>query len=496
MSTMLLGTALVAGLTASAGATSSSKDALQAEVHAAEQALANAEATLLAARARAARASGSSVASMPKPKPLTEPLLFMDLQDVQDPWGLMWAEASTLAPDEKYRPPPLPYDSGATVVSVLPARDFSVSGEYEVYASNTTGWEPLAEPESDSGEPAESEPQLERVRGGPKYPECGRESTCPVSLLRYTTKDFLHYSPPHLSLHIPDDPIMSGGTPTVKSIARNDDTGLYVLFACYMGSCSHTFTSTTEGMDWTLCNITGVVSPDKDDLNLIFNQGQFVDMQIVWQTWAMKYCDNGGCNRRRVISAKTSENGADWSEDLGLHTPDSLIRRSCSSIGFARSTSATRLALRLMCCSTPRLQVRLSSVSSTVASRACAKTTSHRKVKARSATAHTCMRSGGWGLPAAGRWILQAGAAHTATLTPRRTTHSSWPLQCHSTTACCGLGALAPPTACPAIALQESTRRQMASSTPSLSVRKKRYFLPIFLKSGHFTKTGSRQTYM
>jgi hypothetical protein len=327
MSTVLLGTALVAGLSASAGAASSSKDAapLQAEVHAAEQALAEAEATLLAARARASGAGGSSVASMPKPEPLTEPLLFMDLQDGEDPWGLMWAEASTLAPDAKYRPPPLPYDSGATVVSVLPARDFNVSGEYELYASNTTGWEPLAEPDSDSGEPEpEPEPQLERVRSGPKYPECGRENTCPVSLLRYTTKDFLHYSPPHMSLRIPDDPIMSGGTPTVKSIARNDDTGLYVLFACYMGSCSHTFTSMTEGMDWTLCNITGVVSPDKDDLNLIFNQGHFVDMQIVWQTWAMKYCDNGGCNRRRVISAKTSENGADWSEDLGLHTPDTL----------------------------------------------------------------------------------------------------------------------------------------------------------------------------
>ena len=87
---------------------------------------------------------------------------------------------------------------------------------------------------------------------------------------------------------------------------------------------------------------------DKDDLNIIFNDGHFVDMQIVWQTWAMKYCDNGGetlsptrppanpltqpavrvaigCNRRRVISAKTSENGADWSSDFGLHTPDAAM---------------------------------------------------------------------------------------------------------------------------------------------------------------------------
>ena len=69
------------------------------------------------------------------------------------------------------------------------------------------------------------------------------------------------------------------------------------------------FTPAPLCCSWTLCNITGVVSPDKDDLNIIYNDKQFVDMQIVWQTWHMKYCDNGGCNRRRVISAKTSNNG-------------------------------------------------------------------------------------------------------------------------------------------------------------------------------------------
>ena len=47
--------------------------------------------------------------------------------------------------------------------------------------------------------------------------------TCPVSLLRYTTKDFVSYSAPHLSLYITNAP-GGGGTPTVKSLARNDDT--------------------------------------------------------------------------------------------------------------------------------------------------------------------------------------------------------------------------------------------------------------------------------
>ena len=46
---------------------------------------------------------------------------------------------------------------------------------------------------------------------------------CPVSLLRYTTKDFVSYSAPPLSLYITNAP-GGGGTPTVKSLARNDDT--------------------------------------------------------------------------------------------------------------------------------------------------------------------------------------------------------------------------------------------------------------------------------
>ena len=128
-----------------------------------------------------------------------------------------------------------------------------------------------------------------------KYPECGRSKTCPVSLLRYITTDFVTYSSPHLSLYIPDIPQGSGGTPTVKSLARNEDTGLYVLFSCYKGSCEHTFTSTDNGLSFTICNITGVVSPDKDDLNIIYNDKKFVDMQIVWQTWKMKHLLRGIC---------------------------------------------------------------------------------------------------------------------------------------------------------------------------------------------------------
>ena len=83
------------------------------------------------------------------------------------------------------------------------------------------------------------------------------------------------------------------------------------------------FTSTDYGMSWTKANTTGIEYPDKDDLNIIWSAGRFVDLQIVWQNWTMKYCDNGGCGRRRVVSAKTSPDGAAWGPDiLPLVTPD------------------------------------------------------------------------------------------------------------------------------------------------------------------------------
>ena len=262
-----------------------SVDEAAADVRAAREALRAAEARLDAAQAQAAAVPAPTPAPTPEPAlvgdgrgvyPSELPFLFMDLDDVQDPWGLMWPEASTMAADADFKPPPLPYDTGATVISVLPAWDFASSGDYEVYASNTTGWEPLSEPELD-----EPRPDRTTTRGADPYPECGREKTCPVSLLRYTTKDFVSYSPPHLSLYITNAP-GGGGTPTVKSLARNDDTvrptpphptpphpppsrhhhhapmhrlkersvrqGLYVLFACDEDSCSHTFTSTDHGI--------------------------------------------------------------------------------------------------------------------------------------------------------------------------------------------------------------------------------------------------------
>jgi hypothetical protein len=78
-------------------------------------------------------------------------------------------------------------------------------------------------------------------------------------------------------------------------------------------------------------NTTGIADPDKDDLNIIYNRGRFVDMQIVWQPWKLRYCDNGGCFRRRTVSAKTSADGVSWDADRPLITPDDQASMPSSS---------------------------------------------------------------------------------------------------------------------------------------------------------------------
>ena len=234
-----------------------------------------------------------------------EPLLFMAMDDIVDPWGLVYPLANTVAPSPNLRPPPLNYTQGDLVIGVI--KSATVAGLYEIYAENTTGKEPLTNNSKLGDNPT---------------------GATTSQLLRFTTTDFVSYTAPHTVLAL-----SKGGTPTMKSMARSNagSTSLYVLFTVYDTFSS--FVSTDAGMTWTQTNISGVVKPDKDDLNLIYNQNRFVDMQIVKQhlsvppalpsNWSMKYCDNDDtCSTRRVISAKTSNDGATWSKDQPLIVPD------------------------------------------------------------------------------------------------------------------------------------------------------------------------------
>ena len=196
--------------------------------------------------------SGSGIAtdSAPAPSAAFETLLFMDLNDTVDSWGLLWASANTVVPNATFRPPPLAFDAGSTVLSVMPsAQDPSL---FEVYAENTTGWEPLRPQESGHVGGAG------RARG---------QHDC--TLLRYTTRDFQQYSVPHVALQLSP----CSGTPTMKSIARDDAGELYVMFAVGVdhddGYSMGTFVSRDAGMSWAMTNTTGVAAPARRPRPLI-----------------------------------------------------------------------------------------------------------------------------------------------------------------------------------------------------------------------------------
>ena len=168
-------------------------------------------------------------------------------------------------------------------VAVLPS--LSEPSAFEIYCSNQTTYEPLEPLPTESADP------LER----------GSSMISNSSLLRYTTRDFRTYSEPHVACSIP------GGV-DFKSIARDDASGRYAMVVHY-NRASFTLVSDDAGLSFRQLpsgDIPGGHYGDKDDLNLIYNKGRFVDMQIVYQEWPLRYCDNAGCDRRRIISAKTS----------------------------------------------------------------------------------------------------------------------------------------------------------------------------------------------
>jgi hypothetical protein len=249
-----------------------------------------------------------------------ESFLFMDREDLHQPWGVLVPTASTLSSNVSFAPPKLSYNDGSLVIAVLPS--IADSSIFEVYCSNTTGNEPV--PVSKSSQGCETWSDKEDCTKAhcdwqnghcvtKEYPGTGD------TLVRYTTTDFMHYSTPNMVLDLANE-TKKLGTPLIKCIVRNDQTGEYVLM---INDRLKSFVSSNQGLAWQERNTTGL-NPviDKDDLNLIFNNGRFVDMQISWQNHSLRYCDNGGCNKRRVVTSKTSSDGLNWSDDAPFVTPD------------------------------------------------------------------------------------------------------------------------------------------------------------------------------
>lgn len=301
---------------------------------------------------------------------MQEPWLLMDLLDVDNTtWGLVVPTANTVQPvspaAHSPRPPPARYNTGSQVLAVFPMWPATLPGKsqwYDVYVSNATGWEPLAllsrPPEVDVGVTAAGIP-----------PPPVEDHT--VQLLRYRTQDFVQYSAPTSVLKLTNLKTEEGNT-VLKSIARDERTGLMVMMVdlpghatAESGASTHQVADTLTGSygtmisrdggnswDLTSCTTGCIKSPDKDDLNVLFDTkaNEFVDLQIMWRrNMTLKYCDGnlpGHC-QLRAVSAKTSTDGVNWSPDIGpllTDRSDPPELQFYRARGFYLGGGSTRLA--------------------------------------------------------------------------------------------------------------------------------------------------------
>lgn len=257
------------------------------------------------------------------------PLLFMALDDVEDAWGLIQPVANTVQPAPKHlTPPPENYTSGATIFGSFQVQQ--PDDEFEVYVVVGRSGEPITANSSSSNGQSKS-----------TWDPPG------VFVNRYTTKDFVTWSAPVRVLFLADGWLPGGDAGplaaaakeaglgdglrwTVKSIARDDTTGTYLMFAAYQ-TFAFAFTSasptTANSFAPSIKSASGNFD-DHDDTNVFFDKGnnRWVDIQIIFQNHTdvgrpngagRKYCDNAGCTKRRVITARTSNDGITWTNPQG-----------------------------------------------------------------------------------------------------------------------------------------------------------------------------------
>lgn len=234
--------------------------------------------------------------------------LLSDVADVDVEFGLVLPRANTIEIDTTHRSPPGNYTTGTMVVGML--RSLEQPGAYEVYSTNSTGNIPLLEGEPDAD-----------ARGVRAYRPQANQGMC---VNRWLTTDFVSYQGGACALWLP-----STGLGDVKTITRDDASGKY--FMIYWGASApganggspYLYTSTSHGNSWQGPQLTtgldhynppGTNIHAKDDINLLYQPGVgLVDLQLFWQknvTIPGGLCDNGGCDKRRVLGSMVSSDGS------------------------------------------------------------------------------------------------------------------------------------------------------------------------------------------
>jgi hypothetical protein len=219
--------------------------------------------------------------------------LTADVADVQHDFGVYFARVSPLIKDPSLAAPPGDYATGAMVLATF--RSLSTAGTYEIYTANTTGNIPLP----------------------PKKTENAEDSGM-ICVFRWTTDNFVQYQGGNCVLLLPVT-----GLSSVKSITRDDNTGLYYLAMWHEDKVSM-YLSSNSGIQWNGPHPTHGLHPfkqgnfdSKDDTNLMWSPiDGLVNLQIFWQkNQKIPFPDNGGNDQRRVIGSMRSSDasGKYWS---------------------------------------------------------------------------------------------------------------------------------------------------------------------------------------
>eukprot|EP00912_Choanoflagellata_sp_UC4_P001656 UC4_evm1s1052 len=234
------------------------------------------------------------------------------VDDVDVEFGLVKSYANTLIPADDLKPPPGNYTRGTMIVGML--RNLESSVAYEIYLTNSTGNIPLLWNNYDDN------------RQTPSY----RAKSSGMCLYRWVTSDFQRYTGGECVLFLPSD-----GLGDVKTITRDDDTGIYYMLYWgppqpnrILGGTPYLFTSSDHGKSWQGPQLTSGLDhynpPNttihaKDDLNLIYQPNiGLVDLQLFWEKNVTipggpgVYCDNGGCTKRRILGTMLSIDGRNW----------------------------------------------------------------------------------------------------------------------------------------------------------------------------------------
>lgn len=229
--------------------------------------------------------------------------------DALSPWGLQRVVPNAVAVDPAFTAPPANYSGGAISTAAI----VGANGVYEVYVAAGNPGEPL---------PAAQAAAVVDALG--IAPPGG------VSVLRFTTSDFVSWSQPLLSLFLA---VGSGGPKgtdwTVKSIDRDPSTGLYVMLVAYGGEELHAFSAKDVTQANAFTPTSGSLNTpsfkDHDDSNIIFDvvRRTWVDMQIMYENRTVQglgpkpFCDNQANETRRVVSTRVSADGVKWTQDQG-----------------------------------------------------------------------------------------------------------------------------------------------------------------------------------